>query len=377
MKVLWLGSVYPDDIVTREKSLSAAAVLWQSRFIRTLQYAGHDVQTIAHLPVQAFPRGRFFVSKAESVWAIDPIETSQAAYLNILQFRDMQLGYKYRGLAKDLIDRGFVPDVVCSYNTPKHILRTCRWLKRSLNVPWISFVADMKAPNKEWSNLDRGFFESDGVVFFSEKAYVEAPFSRKYHFYGGFDPMKMPPDRQQKRKMILYAGMLDEQRDLSMLLDAFIDLDDSNVDLVLCGRGNSARLEYESNMHCNIRSMGFVDSDVLQKLMMECHVFVNPRSHGFKSNEYNFPSKVLSYMTYGKPIVSSWSSSMPSAFKDYLVIPRGNTPSEFKDCLAEVLSWSGEEYEQWNNYVAPFVEQQSWEANTRNLVDWILRKFVN
>jgi len=103
---------------------------------------------------------------------------------------------------------------------------------------------------------------------------------------------------------ILYAGTLNESFGIRFLLESFCKFGDQSLTLLIAGSGELKSLVVdESQKHKNIVYLGVLEKKELDKVCKKVDCFVNPRM----LDDYcsvSFPSKVINYLPYCKPIIS-------------------------------------------------------------------------
>lgn len=111
---------------------------------------------------------------------------------------------------------------------------------------------------------------------------------------------------KSNKLIFMYAGTLEKVTGIDMLLDAFEHIKADNVELWVSGKGSLVKFVEKSAKKDNrIKYLGCPPySDYLNNLKNAC-VLINPRNMELPENENNFPSKILEYLSTGKPIIST------------------------------------------------------------------------
>lgn len=123
---------------------------------------------------------------------------------------------------------------------------------------------------------------------------------------------------QEKRKSILYAGMIEEKYGVVDLVKAFMQINDDEWTLELFGNGSSVNKIRElskEDSRVHLRGMA-PNAQVLQE-QKEVELLVNPRNDTQSFTKYSFPSKVIEYMGSGTPMIGYKLSGMPDEYKEY------------------------------------------------------------
>jgi glycosyltransferase involved in cell wall biosynthesis len=107
---------------------------------------------------------------------------------------------------------------------------------------------------------------------------------------------------------------------------------------------------------------------------------INPRSATHEASRMNFPSKLLRYLSYGKPIVTVWTPGIPTEYREVLklVDPEvfGSSSSklgqEMGAMVNAILSWNNAERMAWRQKLNEFVVPcKLWKTTVSHLSDFI------
>jgi glycosyltransferase involved in cell wall biosynthesis len=118
--------------------------------------------------------------------------------------------------------------------------------------------------------------------------------------------------------------------------------------------------------------LGFVSEEKLISLSRQADIFVNPRPSSIPGNERNFPSKILEYLTFGKPVVSTWTPGLAPEYRDVLIVPDEENPQCLAQTIDRVFAWESQDLE--NNFFRTklFLETtRTWELQARRLLEWL------
>ena len=201
-------------------------------------------------------------------------------------------------------------------------------LKRIKNI--ISVKCILKTRKKHAKNVD-------GWILFSEKMQEKIPEIKNSMVFEGVatdlfsDITKV---RDNLNKEILYAGGLNENYGVKLLIDAFSLLKGDDWRLILAGRGplenyikqkvkNDPRIIYKGEV---LRS----DLLVLEK---NADCLVNPRTNSGVFTRYSFPSKNMEYLSSGTPMVGFKLDGIPDEYDAYINYFSDETP----DSLAQII----------------------------------------
>ena len=158
---------------------------------------------------------------------------------------------------------------------------------------------------------------------------------------------------------------------VELLADAFGDLSQRDVELWFCGKGRNARVEAAARRDARVKVLGAVTESRLTELSRTAYVFVNPRLSDVPGNAMLFPSKLLRYLAYGKPVVSTWTEGLAPEYRSILRIPSDETPAGLAASIDDVLGWDAERVEELRLRIGRFIDGRLWSVQAKRLVGWM------
>lgn len=140
-------------------------------------------------------------------------------------------------------------------------------------------------------------------------------------------------------RTLLYAGSLNARYGILNLLEAFESIDDPEIRLVLCGAGDSENeVEVAAARDARIDYRGRVSREQALDLQREATILVNPRSNEEEFTKYSFPSKILEYLSSGRPVVAYMLDGMPDEYGQYIFTVSEPTAESLAGALKAALS---------------------------------------
>lgn len=157
-------------------------------------------------------------------------------------------------------------------------------------------------------------------------------------------------------RSIMYAGGLFERYGIKTLIDAFMQLSDSNLRLDLYGQGPMVNIirEYEK-IDPRIKYHGVATNDVIVQKEKEAILLINPRPTSEEFTRYSFPSKNMEYMVSGTAVATTCLPGMPKDYYPYVFLLKEETVEGFRKALSAILKKSNSELEQFGKYSREFV----------------------
>ena len=240
---------------------------------------------------------------------------------------------------------------------------------------WIDLCADHYDPKTNWINYNPLAKKSKSHIFLSYYAFKNAPFKKKYHLEGGIELKNTKNIYNIKKFTILYSGMMSEWGGLNTLLEAFLLIKkEYNFELWVCGHGNNKKLEETIKIDTRIKKYGFVSEQKLIELSNKASIFINPRGKHINGNKMNFPSKILEYLSYCKPVISTWTYGLSPEYKKVLNVVDSDSPEDLANEIKRVFKLSNKELNNNNLIIKKFIQTKLWVIQTKNLIKWIKKK---
>jgi glycosyltransferase involved in cell wall biosynthesis len=379
MAIVFLIPVFKDVAVRMHDVASHAANAWMTDLIRALIAHGKKVRTIGHEPARVWPLGRHLLPG-------DPEHLQRGfaqrlvKYVNLPLVRHFFLCLGYRNAIQKEIAKES-DSIVCTYNPlPWQIAGAKAAVQKGAR--WISVVLDDEVVARHgWSRYVNQTRLASGHVFVSQWAFDHAPVRNKILFEGGVDLWQANEVEQVSQiPSVMYSGLLCDaagQKELVALIDSFSNQD---VEFWICGKGDCPDLVRRARRDRRIKMLGFVSDTELDRLYRSAWVLINPRSATHEASRMNFPSKLLRYLSYGKPIVTVWTPGIPTEYREVLklVDPEvfGSSSSklgqEMGAMVNAILSWNNAERMAWRQKLNEFVVPcKLWKTTVSHLSDFI------
>lgn len=143
------------------------------------------------------------------------------------------------------------------------------------------------------------------------------------------------------RKSIVYTGSLNKRFGIINLIKAFTKIEDDNIVLKICGRGDASKevMKY-SKRDGRIIYFGQLKNDEAIKLQQEATLLVNPRPNNEDFTKYSFPFKTMEYLLSGNPVLSFKLDGIPDQYDDLLYYFENDDIDCMKTKLCEILNLS-------------------------------------
>ena len=192
----------------------------------------------------------------------------------------------------------------------------------------------------------------------------------KIHIDGGINqyPINSNILKNNKKKIILYAGTIGGHGGTSYLIRAFNKVKDNDVELWLCGKGKDNEIVRYIDKDKRIKLFGYVSKKKLEELCKRADIFVNPRNSN--GNNTNFPSKILFYLTFKKPIISTKSGLSPK-YNDILFLLDDENINTLTNKINQVFSLNQCEKKILKSNMKTFIKNNTWDIQAKKFITWV------
>lgn len=370
--LLWAGGIFDASALHGRAAVTPSARRWQKGLVSGIVRAGWPVYTVGHVPEPSWPRGP---ARAPGAPLEPGIEGSTVSYWNLPLARGLSLSRRYRRAYGAIRAERGRPAAVLAYNAYPHNVMLGRGALAD-GVPWVPIVADVPQTGRGRSRHDRAILSAPGRVFLSWSMYEACERAPSLHLDGGLDGMRAAEPDVAECPVVAYTGALNRWGGVARLVEGFRGLE-ADAELWICGKGADPALEEAAAADRRIRLLGFVDERRLESVCRRASVFVNPRPSDRMENHANFPSKVLEYLSWGTPVVSTWTGGLSPEYRDVLVVVDDDTPAGLANAIRGVLGWSAERRRSYRERVEAFVEGRSWDVQADRLVGWLDREVLS
>lgn len=333
------------------------------------------------LPVGTYPRMYSDAAIASKEWTYNGGKHFQLGSLNLPILK--QWG-RYRACKKLLKQLG--EKEILIYSAYQPFLKAVRKLDKSYNVTLIvpdlpayydyARVGKMKQILRRINNrsIDKCMSRVDRFVLLTEN--MKEPLkvgNRPYTVVEGICTEKSGCERKKDtdRKAILYAGSLNKQFGIDVLVDAFEQIPNEDYELWVCGGG-----DYQENVKelaqrdSRIKFFGFVTKDKVSELQSKATVLVNPRQNIGEYTKYSFPSKTMEYLLSGVPVVAYKLYGIPNEYDEYFYYVESNTSEALAKALREVCEDTSGKYETVAHKATVFVtEKKNPKTQAKKIMD--------
>ena len=369
MRVLWIGPWHSDKALYGRKAVNQAATEWSRGLLNALVETGCMVHICSHCYEQFWPRGRLSPGDAADFDFSLPLRV--ARYINLPFVRSVTLSIAYRQVVVQEIE-AFHPDVILSYNVTS-FLNVCLENHKLKNVRWFPIILDQNDPTPDnWCEFMRQTTNASGLIFLSFWGFQHYPGSLpRVHFDGGVEKWNGEKNANHDG-VIVYSGKYDDQYGgLDLLFEMFREVQAPQCRFILTGKDATGRLPKYLRQEPRAEYRGFLRQADLHALHCSASVFVNPRPPGISDNRMAFPSKLFRYLSYGKPVVSTWTDGLAPDYRDLLWVPEDNTPSAYAALIEQALFLGEDSRGALSEKIRLWVQAHIWQIQVERLCRWL------
>jgi glycosyltransferase involved in cell wall biosynthesis len=373
--ILWVGNVFTAKAVERYRGIAASSNYWRKGLLGGLQAADVNFRVLGHRNEQAWPKGMLFPNDEASMEPAFP--STLVKWINLPGVRYPLLARAHVRAYKKMVKQHGLPLAVLTYNPyPWHV--PLAHYAQQHGVKWVSITLDYDHVDGGWSQYESEVGAADGHVFLSHWAYKECPCpAPKLHLDGGFeewfgDTEAKAEEVPKQKRTCLYSGKYTNYGGYELLLDTIRSLEGSNIVFQLTGKASAAVVTQLKSFGDRVEYYGFVDDAKLHELTLNADVLFNPRPSHYIENRVAFPSKLVRYLAYAKPIVSTWTDGLAPEYRDLLIVPEEETGASLGQAVLQAADYNDAEKAALASRVRDFLmANKSWKKQAERLRDWL------
>lgn len=150
--------------------------------------------------------------------------------------------------------------------------------------------------------------------------------------------------KKESKRVIMYAGTVQSQYGLKMLVEGFILAKLSGYELHVYGNGDYAEeIDRISKVHSNVKHFPSQPNDVIVEKEKEAYILVNPRPTDEEYTKYSFPSKNMEYMVSETAVLTTSLPGMPEEYKQYVYLIENETADGVCKAIKKISELSEED----------------------------------
>lgn len=204
---------------------------------------------------------------------------------------------------------------------------------------------------KEVYNLANTYVDS--YLFFTKQMISKFDVNEKKYIVreGAINSFIDSQHIQNKDTVCTYIGKTNEQNGVDLILR--LAEEKRNIKFDIYGNGDMDQKLSNSKLP-NLNYFGFINPVDVDQKILSSDILLSPRYPRNYTN-YSFPSKILKYISFKKPIVTFKLPCYPDAFNNILYYPKNTSYESFKEAFELALNdkekYNGDGFEKTAGYL--------------------------
>lgn len=158
------------------------------------------------------------------------------------------------------------------------------------------------------------------------------------------------------KKVIFYAGGVYLKNGIINLLNAFILINDPNIELHIYGPTDINKILIRfTTMDTRIKYFGVVSNSIIVNKLKDAFILINPRPTNENFTKYSFPSKNLEYMASGTPLLTTKLQGIPEEYYNFVYIIEDYSEQGIKNSIVSILNKPYNEIIEFGKHSREFV----------------------
>ena len=377
MKILWAGPYFSEYAFTVKRAANIASTVWSHGFVRGLKSNGVEVEVITLCPEQAWPKGHVLWQNTDSRLFDQDVPVAAIPYLNVFGLREYWQRFFFARKVEEVLRHGQFDAFVC-YDVmhPYHVAGMKVAKQFGVKICPIILGSGYDVLAEGLDKMSRQARHADGVVFLSQWCADRFPANgrRLLQMEGGVSEwLGREPVRKRHGEpfFVTYAGGIAVHKGRG-LVEMVRGCTRQDVRFIICGKWNVPLVKAALGEDPRVELRGMVSNAELREIYSNTDVFVNCRDTSCGNNFADFPSKILAYLAFGRPIVSNWIDSFPEEYRDILCVAEDDTGASMAKKLDEVLAWTLEQRRaRYDALYKVYDEAKSWQCQAKRFIDFI------
>lgn len=368
--IIWCGASLNFNGLERYKGEPPSATQWIKGFLTGIEDNDMNIEGYAPIWDSYFPKGKLFPGAPK--FLDSSLNQKIVKYLNLPFLREYSVALVLARKIKKSIRKNGKPLAILNYNTYPHY---CRALKSVVSkypdVLWINVVLDLDDPEIDnWSSFKKDTEGSQGAIFLSWWGFQNSPLQNNLHMDSGWSGV-LPAYKIPDKKVFIYAGKMAEYGGVNVLVEAIKRIDRSDIIFKFYGKGSNAKLNELARVDKRVELGGFVTDEELNRVCENAYAFLSPRDNNHQGTKMIFPSKILFYLKYQKPIISSFLPGMSPDYKNVLIEPDDDSVSAWKKEIEGICNYSSIDMKKVQEKTIILLEKKTWQKQGEKVLNFV------
>jgi len=370
MNIFFCGSVLNYEGLRKYKGEPPASSQWIKGFVEGLISNKTKVTVISPIWDSLFPKGKLFPGKFK--YLDTDLKQVLVRYINLPYIRNYTVENSvYRTIKKQILI-GNIPDIIFNYNTYPYYVGALKRIKSEYpNIKWINIILDLDDPTKDnWAKFLTDTSRSDASVFLSWWGFKNAPIKHKFHLDCGWSG-ELPHVKHNNEKRFLHAGKNARYGGTDELIKVIKHCKHKDISFHFYGKDSYSALKELAEMDSRVILHGFVSNEELDIACKNATAFLSPREIDFQGTRMIFPSKILTYLKYQKPIISAMLPGLSPDYEKVLIVPTDNITKSWNDSIEKIINFNASDFEFIATESKNLLLKKHWNYQTKKLVDFL------
>jgi len=171
---------------------------------------------------------------------------------------------------------------------------------------------------------------SDCFLYFTDEIRKDFSNEKQYIIREGIlSDITLMEDSKKKNKCV-YIGKTDIRNGINYIIQSAMRLPDFSFDIY--GSGDYDEVLKTINIR-NIKFYGFINPNAIDSILKKADILLSPRTNDVSYTGLSFPSKILKYLSYSKPVVTFKLPCYNQNFDSVLVYPSEESIDSFVSAI--------------------------------------------
>jgi glycosyltransferase involved in cell wall biosynthesis len=155
------------------------------------------------------------------------------------------------------------------------------------------------------------------------------------------------------------------------IVEAIRLLPHKNVRFDFFGKGVHEDLQKLAAVDSRVCIRGFIPAPELKQECQKAMGFLCPRDLDHHGTKMIFPSKLLFYLMFQKPIIGPLLPGLSPDYNSVLVSPSANSPVGWADAMRDVLAFKPQEKAMLADRIRAFMLSKTWDLQATKLITFL------
>jgi glycosyltransferase involved in cell wall biosynthesis len=399
IKLLFVGSVLPDNKKYYTKAFSKAGSMFQENLLDSLKSCGlNPSKIISFQHIQSFPSSDKIFIKKNYVYIKNKMRVTLLPFLNITPIKQICLGLScfFTILFWGIQNRNSHFLLIYTYNLSVPPGLVTLLAAKLIGAKCVVSLNDVHIPGETVPNnfLNRFDFWMhkkiipyfDGHVVVADSIMKDfAPNLPYIRLEGGVSTSMLQKTKKSKLNkvsgtknfVIVSVGSLTCINGFNLLLKAFSLLKSSKYRLVIAGAGPlEEKIKESAKKDSRINFRGVLKFNEVLELYNSADLLINLRITKKINTKYFFPSKLIEYLMSGKPVLTSYTGHAFEEFGDFAYFLKNENPSNIASMI-QYISLLDPKVREVNGILARkyICKFKTWEKQGRILNNYFHKIF--